>query len=114
MAVRLLVTAGIAVAFASVAGAQQQFVSITGAPCATPPVLHCPEADCPGDRVINAGPVVEMKTRRTYFLDCKDGRIVADVVRLEKGHTEGLEPGITEELVKLMLPANGGRLQEAR
>ena len=24
--------------------------------------------------------------------DCKDGRVVADVVRLDKGHTEGLEP----------------------
>lgn len=24
---------------------------------------------------------------------CKDGRVVADVVRLDKGHTEGLERG---------------------
>jgi pimeloyl-ACP methyl ester carboxylesterase len=36
---------------------------------------------------------------------CKDGRIVADVVRMGKGHTEGLEPHVTEELVKLMLSA---------
>jgi hypothetical protein len=36
---------------------------------------------------------------------CKDGRIVADVVRMGKGHTEGLEPQVTEELVKLMLSA---------
>jgi hypothetical protein len=36
---------------------------------------------------------------------CKDGRIVADVVRESKGHTEGLEPHVTEELVKLMLSA---------
>jgi len=34
-------------------------------------------------------------------------------VRLEKGHTEGLEPHITEELVKLMLQAQGGKLQKA-
>ncbi len=36
---------------------------------------------------------------------CKDKRIVADVVRISKGHTEGLEPHITEELIKLMLSA---------
>lgn len=36
---------------------------------------------------------------------CKDGRVVADVVRLGKGHTEGLEPQVTEHLVKLMLSA---------
>ncbi len=36
---------------------------------------------------------------------CKDGRIVADVVRMGKGHTEGLEPQVTEELVKLMVSA---------
>jgi len=36
---------------------------------------------------------------------CKDGRVVADVVRLGKGHTEGLEPHVTEQLVKLMLSA---------
>jgi hypothetical protein len=39
------------------------------------------------------------------YPNCKDGRVVADVVRLEKGHTEGLEPHVTEELVKLMLSA---------
>jgi poly(3-hydroxybutyrate) depolymerase len=42
---------------------------------------------------------------------CKDGRVVADVVRLDKGHTEGLEPKVTEELVKLMLSARGGKIQ---
>lgn len=45
---------------------------------------------------------------------CKDGRVVADVVRLEKGHTEGLEPKVTEALVKLMLSAKGGKAQAAR
>jgi pimeloyl-ACP methyl ester carboxylesterase len=48
------------------------------------------------------------------FTDCKAGRVVADVVRLDKGHTEGLEPKVTEELVKLMLSAKGGKLQQAR
>jgi pimeloyl-ACP methyl ester carboxylesterase len=46
------------------------------------------------------------------YPDCKDGRIVADVVRLDKGHTEGLEPKVTEELVKLMLTAKGGKIQQ--
>jgi pimeloyl-ACP methyl ester carboxylesterase len=36
---------------------------------------------------------------------CKNGRVVADVVRLDKGHTEGLEPHVTEQLIKLMLSA---------
>ena len=36
---------------------------------------------------------------------CRDGRTVADVVRVGKGHTEGLEPQVTEQLVKLMLSA---------
>jgi len=36
---------------------------------------------------------------------CQGGRIVADVVRLHKGHTEGLEPHVTETLIKLMLSA---------
>jgi len=48
------------------------------------------------------------------YPNCRDGRVVADVVRLEKGHTEGLEPNVTEELVKLMLSAKGGRIQQLR
>jgi hypothetical protein len=37
------------------------------------------------------------------------GWVIADVVRLDKGHTEGLEPRITEELVKLVVSAPGGK-----
>jgi hypothetical protein len=36
---------------------------------------------------------------------CDDGRVVADISRLDKGHTEGLEPKVTEEILKLMLSA---------
>jgi len=36
---------------------------------------------------------------------CRNGRIVADVIRVGKGHTEGLEPQVTEQLIKLMLSA---------
>jgi len=39
------------------------------------------------------------------YAKCKDGRVVADVVRIDKGHTEGLEPRVTEQLIKLMLSA---------
>jgi poly(3-hydroxybutyrate) depolymerase len=36
---------------------------------------------------------------------CAGGKVVADVVRIDKGHTEGLEPHVTEEIVKMMLAA---------
>jgi len=39
------------------------------------------------------------------YPNCKGGRVVADVIRVGKGHTEGLEPAVTEQLVKLMLSA---------
>jgi hypothetical protein len=42
------------------------------------------------------------------YPECSDGHIVADVIRLDKGHTEGLEPNVTEEIVKLMLSARRG------
>jgi hypothetical protein len=44
------------------------------------------------------------------FEGCRDGRMVADVIRKEKGHTEGLEPVITAEILKLMLSAKGGKI----
>jgi hypothetical protein len=46
------------------------------------------------------------------YPNCNDGRVVADVIRLDKGHTEGLEPNVTEALVKLMLSARGGKIQQ--
>jgi hypothetical protein len=51
------------------------------------------------------------KAQVASYAGCKDGRVVADVVRLDKGHTEGLEPKITEALVKMMLAAPGGKIQ---
>jgi hypothetical protein len=53
------------------------------------------------------------KAQVYVYPDCKDGRVVADVVRLDKGHTEGIEPNVTEQLVKLMLSAKGGKLQQS-
>jgi hypothetical protein len=43
------------------------------------------------------------------YPSCRDGKVVADVVRLDKGHTEGLEPNVLEEIVKLMVSAPGGK-----
>jgi hypothetical protein len=45
------------------------------------------------------------------YPNCKGGKLVADVVRKDKGHTEGLEPKVTQELVKMMLAAPGGKLR---
>jgi hypothetical protein len=41
---------------------------------------------------------------------CDGGRVVADVLRLDKGHTEGLEPRVTEALIQMMVHAPGGKL----
>jgi pimeloyl-ACP methyl ester carboxylesterase len=43
-------------------------------------------------------------TARVYlYPKCAKGNVVADIVRVDKGHTEGLEPNVTEAIVKLML-----------
>jgi pimeloyl-ACP methyl ester carboxylesterase len=39
------------------------------------------------------------------------GRVIADVVRIDKGHTEGLEPKVTEELVRMIASSPGGKAQ---
>jgi hypothetical protein len=41
------------------------------------------------------------------YPQCSGGRLVADVMRMDKGHTEGLEPDITEELIRLMVGIPG-------
>jgi pimeloyl-ACP methyl ester carboxylesterase len=46
------------------------------------------------------------------FPNARDGRVIADVVRLDKGHTEGLEAKITEQLIKLIVAAPGGKVQK--
>ncbi|HEY7797922.1 MAG TPA: alpha/beta hydrolase [Hyphomonadaceae bacterium] len=45
------------------------------------------------------------------YPNCRNGRVVADVVRLQKGHTEGLEPNVTDKLVSLALSASGGKIR---
>ncbi len=52
-------------------------------------------------------------TAQVYvYPNARDGRLIADVVRLDKGHTEGLEPHITETLVRMMVDAPGGKARE--
>lgn len=58
-------------------------------------------------------PAAPGKAEIFEFTGCRDGRVVADVVRIDKGHTEGLEPKVTEELVKLMTRAKGGKIAGA-
>jgi len=60
-------------------------------------------------------PVWGMKARpgtaRTFvYPKCRNGRLVADVERMDKGHTEGLEPHVTEAIVKMMVAAPGGKV----
>lgn len=53
------------------------------------------------------------KAEEYVYPNCRNGRLVADVVRIDKGHTEGLEPKVTEELVRLMVSAPGGKVASA-
>ncbi|MCZ7575599.1 MAG: hypothetical protein M5U18_00450 [Dehalococcoidia bacterium] len=48
------------------------------------------------------------------YPNARDGRVIADVVRLDKGHTEGLEPRITEELISMVAGAPGGKARAAK
>ncbi len=90
---RLLSLVGSALASIGMAQAQDKFVAIQGAQCANPPVLHCPDSGCSGATIINQGPVVEMKTRRTYFLDypcdLKPGEKVMFILSLHGGGSYG-------------------------
>lgn len=47
------------------------------------------------------------------YPDARDGRVIADVVRLDKGHTEGFEPKIADQIIRLMVQEPGGKLAKA-
>jgi pimeloyl-ACP methyl ester carboxylesterase len=91
-ALRLLAFGG-ALACTAIAQADDKFVAVQGSACVNPPVLHCPDSRCSGPTVINEGPVVEMKTRRQYFLDypcdLKAGEQVLLVMSLHGGGSYG-------------------------
>lgn len=44
------------------------------------------------------------------YPNCNDGRVIADVVKLKKGHTEGYEPNVTDKIVELATSAAGGKI----
>jgi hypothetical protein len=71
----------------------QDGVRIAGAACANPPVLHCPAIECAPAMITNPGPVVEMNTRRTFFLDypcnLKQGEPVTFIMSLHGGGSYG-------------------------
>ena len=56
--------------------------TLLGVNCNAPPALHCPDTDCPSTMVTQPGNTVEMKTRRTYFLDCPAGYKPGDKVNV--------------------------------
>jgi pimeloyl-ACP methyl ester carboxylesterase len=75
-----------------------------------PGYVHDGSRQNPGSRAWGLLP--RPGTADTYvYPGCGDDRVVADVVRLDKGHTEGLEPAVTEALVRLMLSARGGKIR---
>jgi len=49
------------------------------------------------------------RARVYVYPDTRGGWLVADVIRLDKGHTEGLEPNIVEALITMMVSAPGGK-----
>jgi hypothetical protein len=69
-------------------------------------------SDFASDRGPSWGREARPGTAEIYvFPNGQGGRIIADVIRRDKGHTEGLEPKITEELIKMMVAAPGGKLR---
>ncbi|MGH6985939.1 MAG: hypothetical protein ACRED9_03755 [Caulobacteraceae bacterium] len=48
------------------------------------------------------------------YPNANGGWVIADVVRLDKGHTEGLEPKVTEALIGMMLAGPGGKARRRR
>ena len=89
-----LLAIAVALSFAGTANAQEKPFQFPGATCiAGAPYLHCPDRECSGATVINQGNVVEMKTRRTYFLDypcdLKAGEAVTFILNLHGGGSSG-------------------------
>ena len=46
---------------------------LLGVNCDTPPVWHCPDTECQASVVTQEGTVVDLKSRRPFFLDCPAG-----------------------------------------
>jgi hypothetical protein len=53
----------------TVAFAKKAPLALGGVACETPPVMHCPDTNCPGNITSQTGAAVEAKTGRNFFLD---------------------------------------------
>lgn len=91
--IRLLAVAVAVMAFTGTASVQEQSLRIPGTTCSDVAYLHCPDRECSSATVVNQGNVVEMKTRRTYFLDypcdLKKGEKVTFILSLHGGGSYG-------------------------
>ena len=67
--IRLFVLPCVVVTMMKMAIAQERPFQAPGMTCSDVAYLHCPDRECSSATVVNQGNVVEMKTRRTYFLD---------------------------------------------
>ncbi|MHB8530460.1 MAG: alpha/beta hydrolase family protein, partial [Caulobacteraceae bacterium] len=67
---RWVLAAGLGLLAAGSARAQGRAHELLGVNCAAPPVWHCPDVDCPAAVATQSGETVELKSRRTFFLDC--------------------------------------------
>jgi hypothetical protein len=71
---------------------------------AVPGYVFDPTRQNPGS--IGWGRLPRGGTAQVYvYPNCDGGRVVADVMRMDKGHTEGLEPNVVDQLVRLMVSA---------
>jgi pimeloyl-ACP methyl ester carboxylesterase len=90
---RLLALISAVLAFAGMTRAQEQAFRFAGTTCTDAAYLHCPDRECSSATVVNQGNVVEMKTRRTYFLDypcdLKKGEKVTFILSLHGGGSYG-------------------------
>ena len=74
-----------AAAFGASAFAQTPAASastLLGTDCNAPPVYHCPDTACESAVVTQPGNNVELRTRRTFFLDCPKGYKPGDKVNI--------------------------------
>jgi hypothetical protein len=68
--------------FASGLSLAQQAHTLLGVNCAAPPAYHCPDTDCSGPTMTQPGDTVELKTRRSFFLDCPSDYKPGDKVNI--------------------------------
>ena len=52
-------------------------------------------------------------TAQVYvYPNARDGRVIANIVRLDKGHTEGLEPNVMDTILGMIAAARGGKARD--